>query len=89
MTNQVIDPFRYLEELAKKNWLFAGGILPSKYSYLTAVGHEQIFCGQGDDLIHAYIDLKEQIEAWEHEQEDIDAKDEEDTKNSLLAGMHP
>jgi hypothetical protein len=89
--NQITDPFRYIEQLINKGWGVSAGFVVD-FFYLAASErgglHGQYILGKGDDLIHAYVDLKEKIEAWEHEQEDIDAKDEADTIQSLIVDTH-
>lgn len=86
MKNQVQDPFHYIAELAKKDWeVCAGYIGDGKFFYLMATGHGQVFVGTGDDLIHAYLEMMEEVQNWEREQDDIDWKDEQDTKQSLIA----
>jgi len=88
--SQIIDPFIYIAKLVGAEWeINAGCFYEEKCYYLIAQGHGQRLFGKGNDLIHAFIDMKEKIEAWKHEQEELDYKDEQDTRESLLVGMHP
>jgi hypothetical protein len=84
------DPFVYIEQLVGQGWDVTAGCFSDKdIYYLNARGHGASILGKGNDLIHAFANLRKKIEEWKHEQDDLDAKDQEDTVKSILADLHP
>jgi hypothetical protein len=84
MQSQITDPFQYIKQLTAKGWEVCAGFATTMY-YMQAIGHKVNLIGVGDDLIHAFVEMKEKVEGWEHEQEAIDGKDQQDTIQSLIA----
>ena len=82
------DPFKYIAQLVDEEWEIQAGFVEDIY-YLRAVGHGKVILGCGSNLIYVFLRLFEQVQDWKHEQDDLEWQDEEDTKKSILADLHP